>query len=417
MEIHEYASLFPMCSEAEIQELAADIKQNGLRQPIVIDADEKILDGRNRAAACKIAGVDPTYEPYVGTDAEKLSYVCSVNIHRRHLSTAQRAEIAAKIATMNVGDNQHGAKKKEGGSNEPPSKPVSTKQAATLMNVSPASVKRAKAAATAKDASPKGATTGIATTKPKKEDVSVKPSDLSSVVEDAARKLDRLRRRRFVKSCADVMPTRLIYSLLSLYTENFTPKKHPALYEQIRSTFEKYMPGMAEPETEPSPPSAVLPVQRALPTIQKPAKRPRMEYVYSIGECGYELYVCSIYRQKVSATSGDVVSLCQLSSGQTSKDDGESWSPNTPRIDITSVSEIEWHETTEESYETDINRSGRTRELDLSRFEPRDGGGQYLYFEPGRVCYYDETAMNLILKMQASEPARNNNEATADETW
>ena len=148
MKHHPYANLFPMQSDEEIQSLADDITKHGLRQPIVIDADEMILDGRNRSAACVIAQVKPIYEPFVGSDAQKLAYVVSVNVHRRHLTTAQRAEIAATIATMKTGENQHTAKKKkEGGSNELPSKPVTTEQAAKLMNVSVASVKRAKAKA------------------------------------------------------------------------------------------------------------------------------------------------------------------------------------------------------------------------------------------------------------------------------
>ena len=148
MQHHPFAKLFPMQSDEEIQSLADDIAKHGLRQPIVIDDNEEILDGRNRSAACVIAQVKPIYEPFVGSDAEKLAYVVSVNVHRRHLTTAQRAEIAATIATMKTGENQHTCKKKkEGGSNELPSKPVTTQQAAKLMNVSVASVKRAKAKA------------------------------------------------------------------------------------------------------------------------------------------------------------------------------------------------------------------------------------------------------------------------------
>lgn len=94
---HEYARLFPMLSDEEVQELAEDIAKNGLRIPIVIDADDKILDGRNRAAACAIAGVEPVYEPFVGSDEEKLAFVVSCNIHRRHLTTSQRASVAAKL--------------------------------------------------------------------------------------------------------------------------------------------------------------------------------------------------------------------------------------------------------------------------------------------------------------------------------
>ncbi len=94
---HEYARLFPMLSDEEVQELADDIAKNGLRIPIVIDADEKILDGRNRAAACAIAGVEPVYEPFIGSDEDKLAFVVSCNIHRRHLTTSQRASVAAKL--------------------------------------------------------------------------------------------------------------------------------------------------------------------------------------------------------------------------------------------------------------------------------------------------------------------------------
>lgn len=94
---HEYARLFPMLSDEEVQELADDIAKNGLRIPIVIDADDKILDGRNRAAACAIAGVEPVYEPFIGSDEDKLAFVVSCNIHRRHLTTSQRASVAAKL--------------------------------------------------------------------------------------------------------------------------------------------------------------------------------------------------------------------------------------------------------------------------------------------------------------------------------
>jgi ParB-like chromosome segregation protein Spo0J len=94
---HEYARLFPMLDDEAIQELADDIAKNGLRNPIVIDQDDCILDGRNRAAACAIAQVEPVFEPFIGTDEEKLAYVVSANVHRRHLTTSQRASVAAKL--------------------------------------------------------------------------------------------------------------------------------------------------------------------------------------------------------------------------------------------------------------------------------------------------------------------------------
>jgi len=94
---HEYARLFPMLGKQELQELADDIAKNGLRNPIIIDDKDEILDGRNRLAACAIAQVEPVYERFIGTDEEKLAVVVSCNVHRRHLSTSQRASVAAKL--------------------------------------------------------------------------------------------------------------------------------------------------------------------------------------------------------------------------------------------------------------------------------------------------------------------------------
>jgi Predicted transcriptional regulators len=55
---HELAALFPAMSN--LQELADDIKEHGLIEDIVTLGD-KILDGRQRYAACEMAGIKPRY--------------------------------------------------------------------------------------------------------------------------------------------------------------------------------------------------------------------------------------------------------------------------------------------------------------------------------------------------------------------
>lgn len=97
--IHEYAKLFPAMTDEELEDLASDIRENGQQNPIWLDSEGFILDGRNRAAACLIAGVPPETRTFNGTDEDKLRFVVSQNVHRRHLNTSQRAVIAATMAT------------------------------------------------------------------------------------------------------------------------------------------------------------------------------------------------------------------------------------------------------------------------------------------------------------------------------
>ena len=126
MEFHPMANIFPMLGVEELGELADDIMLNGLHQPIVLYQGQ-ILDGRNRYQACELAGIEPDCTEYEGDDP--LGYVLSLNLHRRHLTASQRAALAAEIANLDMGANQHS----QGDQNWSPS---SNREAAEKLDVS-----------------------------------------------------------------------------------------------------------------------------------------------------------------------------------------------------------------------------------------------------------------------------------------
>jgi hypothetical protein len=95
VDVHPAAAVFPMLDEEELTELAIDINANGLQQPIVLDADGQLIDGRNRLRACAMAGVEPRFTTLDGQDP--VAYILSANIARRHLTTGQRAMAAAQV--------------------------------------------------------------------------------------------------------------------------------------------------------------------------------------------------------------------------------------------------------------------------------------------------------------------------------
>jgi N6-adenosine-specific RNA methylase IME4/ParB-like chromosome segregation protein Spo0J len=127
---HPLANLFPPLDGTEFDELVADIRANGLREPIIL-FEGAILDGRNRLRACEVAGIQTAFRPYRGNDP--LGYVISVNLRRRHLSESQRAMVAAKLATLTHGQRQSG---------QLAGVPTQD-EAAALLNVGERSVRRA----------------------------------------------------------------------------------------------------------------------------------------------------------------------------------------------------------------------------------------------------------------------------------
>lgn len=91
---HPLAELFPIMPASDIKELADDIKARGLQNPITL-FDGKILDGQHRYEACCIAEVKPKFEVYRGDDP--IGFVIAANLKRRHLTTSQKAMVAAAV--------------------------------------------------------------------------------------------------------------------------------------------------------------------------------------------------------------------------------------------------------------------------------------------------------------------------------
>jgi hypothetical protein len=136
--VHPATELLPMMGEVELDNLARDIAENGLQEPVVFWADNTaqkesgqhwglrhcpryLLDGRSRLAALARLGwqledmrcptktpqhpmtVIPAWrrKPHIVIGAwpwrylDPWAYVLSANLHRRHLTPEQRREVTA----------------------------------------------------------------------------------------------------------------------------------------------------------------------------------------------------------------------------------------------------------------------------------------------------------------------------------
>jgi len=92
-EFHRISNLFPLMEGAEFEELKQDIAANGLREAIWLHPDGSILDGRNRYRACLEVGIEPHFRTW-DEKGSLVTFILSMNLHRRHLTSSQRAVIA-----------------------------------------------------------------------------------------------------------------------------------------------------------------------------------------------------------------------------------------------------------------------------------------------------------------------------------
>ena len=104
---HPIADIWPMMSDDDLQGLSNDIKHQGLLTPVWLYED-KILDGRNRAKACQMAGVKVETKTYTGDNP--VAFAFSLNEKRRHLSSGARAALAVEAKPLYEAE----AKKRQG---------------------------------------------------------------------------------------------------------------------------------------------------------------------------------------------------------------------------------------------------------------------------------------------------------------
>jgi N6-adenosine-specific RNA methylase IME4 len=150
LRFHPLANLFPMLLDQELSDLGDDIRENGQVETVKLHKG-LILDGRNRYTACQRKGIAVRTELFEGDDRAALNFVIAKNLKRRHLSESQRAMVAARLATLKLGDNQHKAQAAQicapaldlGGDVAEPSAPLSQTEAAEMLNVSRRTVQTA----------------------------------------------------------------------------------------------------------------------------------------------------------------------------------------------------------------------------------------------------------------------------------
>jgi hypothetical protein len=113
-ELHAACAAWPEMKPAELRDLSNDIAAHGLRDPITLTPDGLLLDGRNRALACVMAGIEPATVVYAD---DPVLFSLSRNAQRRHMNADQIAMATAELVAMKpIGANQH-----KGGPIGPPS--------------------------------------------------------------------------------------------------------------------------------------------------------------------------------------------------------------------------------------------------------------------------------------------------------
>lgn len=103
---HAAALVVPTMEDDEYEQLKQSIRLYGLLEPIVLH-EGQVLDGRHRLQACLDVGAAAAFVDWEEPpDIPPILWVLATNAHRRHLSAAQRASLAARVLRDLVAEDE-----------------------------------------------------------------------------------------------------------------------------------------------------------------------------------------------------------------------------------------------------------------------------------------------------------------------
>lgn len=106
--LHPAADSIPEMPADEYEAFLADVRENGIRQPIETDpGTTTVLDGRTRLKAALEAGLSEVQvvDAPLGKDESPVLYMKRAALLRRHLTSGDRAILAAEIASLQICKN------------------------------------------------------------------------------------------------------------------------------------------------------------------------------------------------------------------------------------------------------------------------------------------------------------------------
>jgi 16S rRNA G966 N2-methylase RsmD len=98
-ESKQYSSLLPSIASNDYEALKNDIMKNGIKLPLVINGNNVLLDGYTRLKIARELGLKevPCIVKHYNNELEEKLFVLTVNVHRRHLDTADKLKLALEV--------------------------------------------------------------------------------------------------------------------------------------------------------------------------------------------------------------------------------------------------------------------------------------------------------------------------------